>query len=251
MSVYPIQKTPIIMNTTKMWLNADYPLGVVSVQPADSTAISAWTNLDGAILTCAQGSGTSQPLFKSNVNAGKSGILFDGSNDAMTLTGGAGPLTAANRFASTSAFTLIFTFQMLATNVAQNLHAMRGASATDKTSTGIDVNNNLYFEVNNGGVITTVSTPFSNTSNPHIAVATNDGANGIALYLDGVLAVGSTATSSTSGSGNTVTIGNIPISLSSPFNGYIFDGYFNGRVLAAAERTSITQYFANLRGIAL
>lgn len=248
MSVNPIQKTPIILNNNKLWLNADYPIGVISAQPADATAVSAWTNLGGEFFTCTQGSGTSQPVFKRNVNAGKSGILFDGSNDGMTLTGGGGPLTAANRFASTTAFTQVVTFKMNATGVAQVLESMRGTVSTDKTTLGIDVNNFLYFEVNTG-VTTTTAISFTDTTKPHIAVATNDGANTIALYLDGVLVVGGTATSTTTAS-NSVVIGNIG-ALTHCFSGYIFDFiYFTG-VIPTAQRTSITQYLANLRGVAI
>lgn len=250
MAIFPIEKAPPIMRGNDLWLNADYPIGIVAAQPADSVAVSAWSNVGGSLITCAQVTGANQPLFKINVNAGKAGILFDGSNDAMILTG-TGGLTAAQRFASTAIFTLIFTFRCLGIIASgQDLEAMRGSVSTDKTTVGIDLDGILYFQVQNAGVTTLVSTPFSETTKPHIVVVTNDGSNGLALYLDGVLAAGSSASANTSGTANSVAIGNIP-GLTRPFNGYMFDVFHSNKILSTTERNRITNFFANLRGIAL
>lgn len=250
MAVYPRQQTPIIMNNSTGWFNSDYFAGVVVAQPADATPVGTWVNLGGNRLTAAQASGTSQPFFKTNVNAGKSGILFDGSNDSITISG-ASPLTAAQRFASTAVFSLVITFRCLSiTASGQVLESMRGSVSTDKTTVGVDAAGILYFQVQNAGVITLVSTAFSETTNPHVVIVTNDGANGLNLYLDGVTAVGNTGTPTTSGTASTVSMGNIP-GLTRPLNGYIFDFMHFSKVLSSAERTSINRFFSNLRGVAI
>ena len=251
MAVFPVQQVPLILLETKMWLNASYVLNAVTANPADATPISSWANLDGNIMTCGQASATNQPLFKTNIAAGKPALLFDGSNDGMALTG-TGPLTAAQRFASTSVFTMAFVFRALVTTGnAQCLEAMRGAVATDKTTLGIDATGNLYWEVNNAGVITTIATAFSDTTNPHIVLVTNDGASGLTMYLDGVQITGGAATSGTSGTANTVEIGNIPVAFTRAFNGYIFDFFHSGKILTTDERNQLTTFFSNFYGVSI
>lgn len=233
------------------WLNADYPLSITAAQPADGTAMTSWVNLAGQRLTYTQGTSTNQPVFKTNVNVGKSGILFDGSNDGISCAGS--PINSYVSYASNAVFTMVFTFKALAiTNVnGQNLQSMRGSVATDKTTVGIDTGlTNLYFEVNNAGVITNVATSFTDTTNNHVVIVTNDGANGIALYLDGVTAAGTTVLSGTSGNANTVYIGNVP-AFTRGWNGYIYDHVFYSRVITSTERTNINRFFANLRGITI
>lgn len=241
---------PLQSGTAFAYLNADYPLSITAAQPADGTAMTSWVNMAGQQLSYAQGTSANQPTFKTNVNAGKSGILFDGINDGISCTGS--PVNSYVRYASNTPFSMFFTFRMLAlTAGGMNLQSMRGAVATDKTTVGVDASSNLYWEVNNAGVITTIATPFTDTTKPHIIFVTNDGANGLTMYLDGVQIIGGTATSTTSGTANSVMIGNIPVAFSRPWNGYIYDhGWLSG-VSSSAVRTSNTSYFSNVRGIAI
>jgi len=76
--------TPLQLPNLKLYLSADR-----MYQYADGTAISSFLDYSGNNYNATQGSGTLQPTFETNEFGINAGIKFDGSNDAMNITGGA------------------------------------------------------------------------------------------------------------------------------------------------------------------
>lgn len=63
-----------------VWLNAD------KLSLSDNDAVSSWTDFSGNANHAAQGSGTLQPIFKTNQVNGFPAIEFDGSDDYLDFT---------------------------------------------------------------------------------------------------------------------------------------------------------------------
>lgn len=78
-----ITQAPLVVPGTQLWLDANDPLGT-GVVPADSTALSSWVDKSGFKRNAAQATGSQQPLVRTNIQAGKPVIRFDGTNDVMS-----------------------------------------------------------------------------------------------------------------------------------------------------------------------
>jgi hypothetical protein len=243
---------PRTVQGLQFWLNADYISGLGVANPANNTALSAWTNLIGGSLSCAQGTGASQPLYKSNVINGKGAVLFDGVNDAFLVTNSPGA-NASLIFTVLFPITIYVTFRALTSAATGNIMSTRSTVGTNKVSIGIDGTGILYSQLNNGQGIK--STAFTDTTLPHVLVLESDGVSTINQYVDNVLSAGTTATIATNTLASSVSIGATaatgPVFTASPWNGYIMDYLFYNRLTTAAQRTLLTQYLASLRGIAI
>lgn len=243
---------PLQYGVCMFWANVDYPLGFKSALPADATALSSWANLSGNVMTCTQGTGASQPLFKRNVSAGRGGILFDGINDAFNLATTSGT-NAQTLLMPSNPYTIIVSFKALVVDAtARNLLSTRQTTSSTKTTIGTTGSNSIGGGINNGSAINKTGS-FTDTTKPHIITMTNDGSGTIVVTLDGVTLSG-TDTMQTSGS-TSVVVGSSNVGgvfTTNPWNGYIFDLLiYTGSVLGSTPLTAISKYISNIEGVAL
>ncbi len=256
MSVFPVQLTPLVASPgLKVYLNCDYPLGFNNAAPADTTVLSSWANLAGGLFICSQATGVSQPAYRANVNAGKSGIRFDGTNDAMDITTTSGSLASAI-LDPANPYTILISFRSIVLGAtSRNLLSTRGDATTKKTYIGTSGSvNSIGVGVNNGSTINKTGS-FTNTTSPHLITMTNNGAGTVVGALDGVTLSGSD-TLATNGAVSAVTLGatqafNLTYT-ANPWNGYIFDLLiYPGIVLDSGVLQNLSRYIANTRGISI
>lgn len=72
--------SPTNISGLQFWFKAD------SLALSDGNAISTWNDSGPRGANATQGSGTSQPLYKTNIKNGLPCVLFDGSNDYFNVT---------------------------------------------------------------------------------------------------------------------------------------------------------------------
>jgi hypothetical protein len=99
---------PLSISGLRLWLKADAITGL-----SDGQALASWTDLSGQNNHATQGTGSRQPLYKTNALNGLPVVRFDGVDDFL---GGAGLST----FISASAATILAVFKAIAidTNLA-------------------------------------------------------------------------------------------------------------------------------------
>ena len=82
-ATYEFQGRPILPEIPTLWLAADDADGANSGTLANSDALAAWRDKSGAARDYSQATAANQPLFKTNIQNGLPGILFDGTNDQL------------------------------------------------------------------------------------------------------------------------------------------------------------------------
>lgn len=75
-----ITKTPLTVPGLSLWLDANDPAGN-NTQPTNNSALATWVDKSGNKNTAANGNGSQQPLFKTNILNGKPTVRFDGIDD--------------------------------------------------------------------------------------------------------------------------------------------------------------------------
>lgn len=89
MAIFSLTQVPNTIPSCVLWLDANDPAGN-HTQPANNSALSTWVDKSGTGNHATQATGSMQPLFKTNSQAGLPAIRFDGVNDwmacAKTLT---------------------------------------------------------------------------------------------------------------------------------------------------------------------
>ena len=234
---------PLQIGGLKLWLDATDP-AANGTQPSNASAISSWVDKSGSGNTVTQGTGASQPTYRTNVLNGKPVVRFDGTNDLMQKT-------SATALANTN---LIYFAGILNDN-GSGRGTIFDYSNNTITNTGI----NLLLEAGGGihyqagffdGVLdiamsTTITLPTS-----IVGYVYNDGTNAF-IFINGVQVA-------TVAAGNIVNTGTRTYTIGSLFGAlatYFLNGDM-GEILAynssqtAAIRLLINRSLGNKWGIA-
>jgi len=207
-----------------------------SSNPSDGTALSSWKDKSRNANNASQGTGASQPLFKTNIANGLPGILFDGSNDFMSgATSGTMGITSSPyeiyvvASSSSSAFQFI-TSCATAGRFEISLNVLVGASfLPNSTSTPITTDIGTASQYTDGVPHIFSGRVESDASNTfYVRVDSTDGGSPVASGL-----------SSTNNNFIMGYRGNV----SFPFSGYIFELVVCATQLRAEQRTALATYF--------
>jgi hypothetical protein len=228
----------------KAWYSAR-----LSTVVADSTAVSAWTDLSPASTAITQATAGKRPLYRTNIINGLPAWQFDGSNDVMAFTSSAltqnktGLTTYAvwKRLSGTGVMG-VFSFQ---NNASSSRHSMaiNSGAGTDMFAGARRVTETAA----------TASIPHQDTLF-HIGVNVTDYANNlVSLYLDGELkqsaVIGGTAgtNSQNAASSGVDSVGSIN-DAGSYFNGYIAEFLFCDAAHTGEEIVDIMAMLQHIYG---
>lgn len=129
-----------------------------SLNLADGTAVSSWTDISGNGHDAVQATGSKQPIYKVNIAGGRPVIRFDGSDDFLATAAYGADLAQPNtiivvvRHATITATRFVFDGQgstkrhaMYHDNAATNFRIYAGGTATSQTrDTNWNVRTGLY-----------------------------------------------------------------------------------------------------------
>jgi len=87
MAVFPIQKTPLVISGLKLWLDANDPEGT-GIQLNNGDPVAVFYDKSGSKTSATQLTSGAQPIFTTNLQAGKPGIVFNGSSSFMRIPAG-------------------------------------------------------------------------------------------------------------------------------------------------------------------
>lgn len=92
---------PNSISGLKLWLKADSgPVKNGGGSPSDGDSVTTWTDKSAIGNSVSQGTVANMPLYKTGIQNGLPGILFDGSNDTMTKTSPTGLFSTSFTFFS-------------------------------------------------------------------------------------------------------------------------------------------------------
>jgi len=171
--------TPLQLPNLKLYLSADR-----MYQYADGTAIPSFLDYSGNNYNATQASGTLQPTFQTNEFGINAGIKFDGSNDAMNITGG-----ALDIFRNINQYTVqIVTKRNVVSDNCMDFYVTTNANTSVRFAVGwIGANAQVVVRRADVDPATVVTAP-SNDTNPHLIQITLNPSNyTVYMYIDGVL----------------------------------------------------------------
>lgn len=185
------EASPLDLPNLKLYLSATR-----MPQYADGTAMPSFLDYSVNNYNATQGSGTLQPTFQTNEFGVNAGIKFDGSNDAMNITGG-----ALNIFRNINQYTVqIATKRNVVSDNCYDFYVTNNANSTVRFAVGW-TGSNLQVVVRRADVdisAVTILVPINDTS-PHLVQVTLNNSNYTAyVFVDGQFA----GSSQLVGSGN-------------------------------------------------
>ncbi len=218
----------------KLWLDGNDVNGN-NTNPADNTAISSW--VDKMIANNAiQATGVNQPLFKTNIQNSKPGILFNGTTTQLV-----GNLISSNPVSTI--------FVVSKANISINSCLFFGSGSMNANGMGIVITASAtkHFGIIFSGVHFK-DDGLPNT-NAHRFTATWDGTTSV-FYVDSV----SQAIDSGTIAPNTPTTAYMlgadgPRNANFFLNGYVFEVVYFDFVLSAGQMTAMNTYLSNKWGI--
>jgi hypothetical protein len=202
------------------WFEADAGTSTTT----DGAAISQWNDQSGNAHHAVQASGVSQPLYKTAIQNGLPGILFDGSNDFMDAAG----------IVATQPNTSFVVVKSLVVTTGHN--PIDGVSARQGVSLGGAGGTNWGAFAG-----ADVESSTAGDTNPHVLSCTFNGAS-TELRLDGTLLTlsGSPGTSGLNG----LRIGSFNGTIGN-WNGYVFEIVVYSVALSTADRQTVESYLSN------
>jgi len=172
------EPSPLDLPNLKLYLSATR-----MPQYADGTAIPSFLDYSGNNYNATQASGTLQPTFQTNEFGINAGIKFDGSNDAMNITGG-----ALDIFRNINQYTVqIVTKRNVVSDNCSDFYVTNNSNNSVRFAFGW-VGANAQVVVRRLDVdLTIIITAPSNDTNPHLIQITLNPSNyRVYMYIDGV-----------------------------------------------------------------
>lgn len=223
-----ITPIPLTISGLQLWLDGNDPAGNNN-NPSNGTAISAWVDKSGLKRNATQASGTLQPAYYSNVQAGKGVIRFDGSNDTLATA------------AFSSVIAIPYTqFVVLKTTVYKSFNVALN-DVTTLSSMGVHGDSSKMYLFN--GAVANVG--ITNTSFNLLYTKWNGTSTDISVN-GGATSTVNPGTTRTSLSG--LRIG-ANTDLSNAFAGDIAEIIIYNRTLTASEISTVNNYLKNKWGV--
>lgn len=228
--------------------NAAYIQTGAGLAPTNGQAIKSWIDKQGNGRDANQATGNRQPTWQANVQNGLGAILFDGSNDVLTLN----PIAWALALPGQTTYTVV----KLVTSADQmHVHATNTGGFT------FDVSGSNWAVETAGGIA--VSGQATNTSNFVILGQIFDGTQTnanitlqnnarIKFRYNGVeqaLTFSANANATTSPTANTLNVGADDSGSNNFLHGYIGEMMIWTRTLTATEIAQVETYLADKWGI--
>ena len=185
------QVSPFELPNLKLYLSATR-----MAQQADASLVSSFTDFSGYSLHATQGSGTLQPTFQTNEFGINAGIKFDGSNDAMNITGG-----ALDIFRNIDQYTVqILSKRNVVSDNCSDFYVTTNANSTVRFAFGWTGGNaQIVVRRADSDPSVIITYPLNDTNYHLIQVTLNPSNHTVYMYIDGVL----------SGSGQLLSSGNL------------------------------------------
>lgn len=215
---------------------------------ANDAAVTTWTDRSGNGLNAAQGTGTKQPVFKTNIINGKPALLFDGTDDHL--------LVADHALLDVPYITIFAVFDANDTAAFKQILTRNAAAAWAAPFARYSMRLNVSEALE--GWAESADTPpatiFGSTTgltSPTIGAFRYDGATQ-AVYVNGPVN-GSEARTT-----GPITASDQPLVIGSRLNsgvegesfpGYIAEVIIYNTALSTADRTSVTSYLGTKYGI--
>lgn len=173
------EASPLDLPNLKLYLSATR-----MPQYADGTAIQSFLDYSGNNYNATQGSGTLQPTFQTNEFGINVGIKFDGSNDAMNITGG-----ALDIFRNINQYTVqIATKRNIISDNCLDFYVFANSGNTVRFAFGwIAGNAQIVVRRLDADVGTIIQVPINDINSHLIQVTLNPTNYTVYLYVDGVL----------------------------------------------------------------
>jgi len=173
------EPSPLDLPNLKLYLSATR-----MPQYADGTAIPSFLDYSGNNYNATQGSGTLQPTFQTNEFGINAGIKFDGSNDAMNITGG-----ALDIFRNINQYTVqIVTKRNVVSDNCWDFYVTTNTNTTVRFAFAWTATNAQVVVRRQDVDQTIIITSPLNDTNPHLVQVTLNNSNyTVYMYIDGVL----------------------------------------------------------------
>lgn len=234
---------PMQVGGLKLWLDASDP-NANGTLPSNNASISSWVDKSGNSNTVSQGSGSLQPIFKTNILNGKPVVRFDGVNDLMAKSSATALANQNTIFVvgtSNGNSFILGTFFDYSNNSATNTGINLFQEGTPRYVAGFY--DGTLHQATTGATITLPATA--------VIYLYNDGANGY-IYKNGTL-YDSVASGNINNSGTRVyTIGALLNGVANYFlNGDVAEVIFYNSNLSSANKLLINRYLGNKWGISV
>ena len=211
--------------------------------PADTGAVTAWKDKQATGRDANQASGTRKPTWHANQSGGYGAILFDGSNDVLTLNPIDWALSLAGQttYIVVKANALTGTPRVTQTNTGgyqffwDTYWGIETASGRAKSASAGNTTSYQYMGMIFDGSKTDANTTTQNNLRLQMRI------NGVLQTLTFSANVGT----ATAGSATGLFVGGDSQPPSNPFSGYIAEMMIWTRTLSATEITSVENYLSN------
>ena len=173
------EASPLDLPNLKLYLSATR-----MPQYADGTAIPSFLDYSGNNYNATQGSGTLQPTFQTNEFGVNAGIKFDGSDDAMNITGG-----ALDIFRNINQYTVqILSKRNIISDNCSDFYVLNNANITVRFAFGwLGGNAQVVVRRLDTDTSVVITSPLNDTNYHLIQVTLNPANYTVYMYIDGVL----------------------------------------------------------------
>lgn len=229
--------TPDDISNLQLWLQAD------SINQADATAVSTWSDDSGNGNDATQGTAAAQPTFHTNVINGLPIVRFDGTDDLFTL-GNVLDVTG-----DLSIFT-VCDFDVSGSN--DTFGGKRDGTGATPWAFRSGTGDELEFYINDGGGFEVMTADTALAINTFVIGDVVRSGTSVSFELDG--AADGTRTQTKTPAGNTVAAGvgsHTGGSAGELRDGDIAEFIFYDRALTGAERGDVQSYLSDKYGIAV
>lgn len=229
---------PVDGLTPLLWLDAAQITGKV-----DGDAMPTWTDAAGSGNYAKQTNALKQPLYKTNIQRGLPGVLFDGNNDWMQLQ---------TQLVIAGAYTCFAVTQTVDDGIAQIIHNLNGNGMASPYLLDMTLNhaaNTAGGSIYDGGAVS--ASYAGDPTGLNIWAVTAAVNTVVSVYRNGVLKAGTTVSGPawSTPSGTTGSIGAIRGGTSNFLNGYLFEFIVYDSVLSAVDMARVHEYLSKKWGI--
>lgn len=240
--------TPSQIPSLNLWYDASEAISAnFNPVPTNAGAVSSWLDKQGLGRAADQPSGIRQPTWNSNQQNSQGAILFDGSNDVLTLNNISWSLSLPGQtsYVVVKANALTGTPRITQTNTNgyqffwDSTWGVETAGGRAKSATAGNTTNYIYMGMILDGTQT----------NPDVTVQNN---LRLKMRINGApqtLTFSTNVGTATSGAANTMFVGAASATGTNPFSGYIGEMLIWTRTLNTSEILAVETYLSDKWGI--
>lgn len=224
---------PLLIPNLELWLNNDPNTMTLS----GSNRVSLWADSSTNSRNFIQASGSSQPLYTSNVVNGQGGIFF-ANNTAQRIA-----CAFSTNIGTGNSITIIWSAQ---SPLAQSWYLMDGHSSVNRNNLDIDFST-MYSSRHTLVSVTNLTYPTGTI----ISTVENNSTTTASKYFQNGIQIGSNFNNGSLGI-NGLTFGNrfeAQSGLERTLNGYIHEVIIHSKAYTTDERTKLTEYLKTKYGI--